>query len=187
MQQSRTFVKVFLLINFVSLSHPKFKAEDLAKFPQFYQFLDAFRENSTVETAIEKVDQLISLMSSVLDYAQLVKTMSREFIRDVCKLYPFQVFLYARGQRALEIITAMLADSGYLAIPFNASRINNIQFADSHAAFRKLVGFNINYMRNTVLKFDDPRKTGLSRRLLRAEAGNTDRPISPYSIPWAEV
>ena len=160
MQQSRTFVKVFLLINFVSLSHPKFKAEDLAKFPQFYQFLDAFRENSTVETATENVDQLAQFVTNLLNIPSLVKVYKHEFTRDVCKIYAIQMLLHARKRQAQEIMADMLMASGYLAVPLNASNIENAQLADSDEAFKKLVGFNQIYLRNTVLKFDDPRKTG---------------------------
>ena len=138
-----------------------FQYVDIFKIPQFRRMLDAFRENSTMEDIIEKVDELALLLTKVLNIKIFSKVIAKGLERQLCKLFGLQLFLHSRIQKVYDIMRRILEMSGYLRIPLNSSLINNVDFDYSENLLLEIVqASNVNYMKNMVLKFDDPFKTG---------------------------
>ena len=136
--------------------------EFLFKFQEVSEFLDAFRENSTMQRAIEKVDKMANLVTRLFRISFFEK-MGLQGI--LCKIYSFQTVLRTENPTVYAILKSVLRLAGALEKPINISFLQQRSFGyfrDSSALLRLSdTAFNEIFMRNMVLKFDNPLKTGL--------------------------
>ena len=132
------------------------------KFSQVTDFLYAFRRNATMQQAIEKTDKMADLVTMALNINMALSSGLR---RVLCRMYGIQMMLRTRKPVIYDIAKTLLTNAGLLRIPFNSSDIDFLNFDNDFDASISLIyqtedALDRRFMRNLVLKYDDPLKTG---------------------------
>ena len=152
------FFSLMLFVNCSSSSLDLF-----LRFHEVTELFDAFGENSTMQHAVEKVDILADLGTKILELNVFPNLEAMH--RLLCKLYNFQLLMHTGDPAVYKFIKTLFKSMGLLEKPFNSSLLRKRRFGnfrDSSALLRQSDAFfNKIFMRNMVLKFDNPLKTGL--------------------------
>ena len=138
-----------------------FNMGDMLKLPQVSEMLDAFRENATMEHAIEKVDAVSEFVTMILNGIGIKAYLGKRRLHDVCKVYAIQIMMHTRFPEIYSIMKLLLKKMGFLRVPIDVRKLGDTALNDIEGVREQVAAVaGKNYMKNMVLKFGDPFETG---------------------------
>ena len=121
--------------------------------------LDSFRGNYSMTHAIRKMKVVTDLVTNMLNSKSF--NLERRYVHFMCKLYVLNIMLQTEDPRIFDIMKTVLRKAKLLDVPINPYSINMNFNLNEESSTRNIVAkLSVDYMKNMVLKFDDPFKTG---------------------------